>query len=580
MSLTPITVTGTLEYAPGLYPKSGSFTWTLSTNIFNRASLLTAPNIPVPFTLGPSGTFSVELWADDDSSTSPSGTYWTLAGTVVSASNIGQAFGPYLYVLSYVMAPTIDLSQLTPTNITPAVWTGETSGDIAGYLPGPLQVVGFDGVPLLSATPSSGYGWFYNSSANKYELGPGGAGGTGATGATGPSGATGPGGASGATGATGPGGATYNPTAVKVANYSASASDLVWCNSTSAGFTVTLPVNPADKAQVAVVQIEGGITSSAGVNYVTVAAGGSATFDWSGGGTTSTIKLLNESTEFFYTAASNVWTLVAGKLPLGQLITYLASVLTNSITDGTNFANGNVEIIGSAGISVAVTPGQGGSATISGTGTVATITETNATHSVTTADLGSMIRCTHSGGCTVTVNQDGVGHYGNAYAAGKDDLITFDSTAGPLLFVSDGVATLNGSSASSTIMVVPNLQKGQIVRVAASTWEITLTSVSYLEHVETVTAGAVTVDLGTYRNEKVTLAATTAITLSTANAYDGAIGVITIYDGGSAETISYVNTENSTVTAPTTSNGSTTLPLTVCFKYNASTSKWRCLAEA
>lgn len=76
-------------------------------------------------------------------------------------------------------------------------------------------------------------------------------------------------------------------------------------------------------------------------------------------------------------------------------------------------------------------------------------------------------------------------------------------------------------------------------------------------------------------------AATMTITMSTTSATDGDMVMVVILDASAvAQTITWVNTEDSTVTAPTTSNGSTTLPLTVGFKWNAATSKWRCIAKA
>ncbi len=72
-------------------------------------------------------------------------------------------------------------------------------------------------------------------------------------------------------------------------------------------------------------------------------------------------------------------------------------------------------------------------------------------------------------------------------------------------------------------------------------------------------------------------AATMTLTLATTGATDGQKKIVRIYDYSAvAQTISWVNTENSGITVPTTSNGSTTLPLEVTFRYNGSTSKWRC----
>ena len=87
----------------------------------------------------------------------------------------------------------------------------------------------------------------------------------------------------------------------------------------------------------------------------------------------------------------------------------------------------------------------------------------------------------------------------------------------------------------------------------------------------------------TYRNNVVTnnSAATLTITMSTTSATAGDMLLVQVLDfSGVAQTITWVNTENSTVAVPTTSNGSTTLPVTVGFKWNALTSKWRCIASA
>ena len=98
----------------------------------------------------------------------------------------------------------------------------------------------------------------------------------------------------------------------------------------------------------------------------------------------------------------------------------------------------------------------------------------------------------------------------------------------------------------------------------------------------TAAANAVTVPVGRPRVVVQNNAAgALAITLTTTNAAPQQPLVVQILDHSAAtQTLSWVNTENSTVSAPTTSNGSTTLPLTVGFVYNASTSKWRCVAVA
>lgn len=89
----------------------------------------------------------------------------------------------------------------------------------------------------------------------------------------------------------------------------------------------------------------------------------------------------------------------------------------------------------------------------------------------------------------------------------------------------------------------------------------------------TVAAGAVTVSA--VLKSKITVTATTAITMSTTGAFDGMTSEVRIYDAGSAETLSWFNTENSTASAPLVSPGSATLPTTVKFEFNGATSKYR-----
>lgn len=111
--------------------------------------------------------------------------------------------------------------------------------------------------------------------------------------------------------------------------------------------------------------------------------------------------------------------------------------------------------------------------------------------------------------------------------------------------------------------------------------QLTVKQVVNTSNAITATSNAATVPI-TSRISTVTnsSAATLIITMTTTSAVDGQMVMVRILDfSGVAQTVTWVNTENSTVTAPTTSNGSTTSPLTVGFQYNASTSKWRCIAS-
>lgn len=112
--------------------------------------------------------------------------------------------------------------------------------------------------------------------------------------------------------------------------------------------------------------------------------------------------------------------------------------------------------------------------------------------------------------------------------------------------------------------------------------ELLLPSTIHTKNAIAASSNAATVPV-TYRHSQVTndSAATLTITITTTSAVDGQLLMVSVLDFSAvAQTIAWVNTEDSNVAAPTASNGSTTLPLTVGFKYNSATSKWRCIASA
>jgi len=112
---------------------------------------------------------------------------------------------------------------------------------------------------------------------------------------------------------------------------------------------------------------------------------------------------------------------------------------------------------------------------LAGLGFVTVAAVSAATYSFASTDAGTCKRFTHAGVITATVAVDAT--YGSAYTANADDIITIDAVGGPVAVVGDGTATVNGSS-SATIpaLVIGTGQKGQLLRIAASTWELTVTS--------------------------------------------------------------------------------------------------------
>lgn len=104
------------------------------------------------------------------------------------------------------------------------------------------------------------------------------------------------------------------PTAVKTGAYSAAPADLVVCDTTSAGFTVTLPAAPPDLTPIGVKMVKQG-----SANAVTIAASGRDVFNIAGGSSTLTLSLLYQGVMLQYQASSNLWYVLSDDLALSQL---------------------------------------------------------------------------------------------------------------------------------------------------------------------------------------------------------------------------------------------------------------------
>jgi lysophospholipase L1-like esterase len=104
---------------------------------------------------------------------------------------------------------------------------------------------------------------------------------------------------------------TLTATAVKTSSYAAAPQDLVLCDATTVGFTVTLPTAPADKTMVEVKKTD------ATLNIVTVAVGGSETF--LSGGTTASLAVQGHAIQLRYQASTSKWITVTSDTPLAQL---------------------------------------------------------------------------------------------------------------------------------------------------------------------------------------------------------------------------------------------------------------------
>jgi hypothetical protein len=105
--------------------------------------------------------------------------------------------------------------------------------------------------------------------------------------------------------------AVMTATAVKTANYTVGANEIVPFDASAGPLTATLPNAPADKTRATVKKIDGAA--------VTVACAGSDVFNKAGGSTTATLWLPGQALTVQYDATRHVWTVVADDLPLGAL---------------------------------------------------------------------------------------------------------------------------------------------------------------------------------------------------------------------------------------------------------------------
>lgn len=102
------------------------------------------------------------------------------------------------------------------------------------------------------------------------------------------------------------------PTAVKTANYSASAGDLIPCDTSGGVFAITFPTAPADKTVIAIKLVTAG-------NTLTLTLGGSDVFNKSGGSASGSLSLANQGIVCQYKATGAIWYIVADDLSLSAL---------------------------------------------------------------------------------------------------------------------------------------------------------------------------------------------------------------------------------------------------------------------
>jgi hypothetical protein len=107
------------------------------------------------------------------------------------------------------------------------------------------------------------------------------------------------------------------PTTVKTANYTATAYDLVPCDTSGGTFAVTFPTAPADGSLLAIKLITAG-------NTLTLTLGGSDVFNKTSGSQTGSLTLANQGILCQYKATGAIWYVIADDLPMGALLTSTA----------------------------------------------------------------------------------------------------------------------------------------------------------------------------------------------------------------------------------------------------------------
>jgi hypothetical protein len=343
-----------------------------------------------------------------------------------------------------------------------------------------------------------------------------------------------------------------NPTSVKTSTYAAVANDLIPVDTTSAGVTINLPSAPTNNTLVAVKMIIQGST-----NTVTINRGGSDVFEKAGGGTSTTLTLLNQAKIFQYNSSSGIWYTIADDLSLATLDT---RYLQTATYDPANIAQ---QVLGTTATQVVTNKDL-----TSGTNTFPTFNQT------TTGSAAKWTTARNLAGNSV----DGSANvaFGNKFIVqGTSD--SGLSSAQFLGSLSTGIMVVTTSTGVVTSVAAP---AGTIVGTSDTQ---TLTNKRVTRRVVTVTQSA-TPAINTDNTDVASITglaqAITSMTSSlTGSPVDGDMLIVRITDNGTARAITWGSSfEASTVALPTT----TVLSVMIMtgFMWNTATTKWRCIAVA
>jgi hypothetical protein len=254
MAFTQVALTGKVVLSNSTPAAGATVNLTLNTPITDGVQII-APEA-ISARCASDGTFSITVNANDDTTTLPLGTFYSV--TIGYGSATLDSFN---VIVPHADSPTVNLFTLA-TLPNPNVVSPYVSQIIAGTNV-TVSPLGGTGIVTISAT--------------------------------------------------GGGGSSLTPTAVKTANYTAAVGDFVVCDVSGAGFTVTLPTAPADKSQIGL-KIVG---QAALVNTLTIARGGSDVFNKAGGSTSLTATALFQDMVLQYAASPAIWYVISTDAAVG-----------------------------------------------------------------------------------------------------------------------------------------------------------------------------------------------------------------------------------------------------------------------
>lgn len=172
---------------------------------------------------------------------------------------------------------------------------------------------------------------------------------------------------------------TLTPTAVKTSAYTAAAGDFVPCDSTSAGFTLTLPTGPADKTLVGAKHVIQGST-----NTVAVTCGGTDVFNKASGSTTLNLSRALQSLYLQYKASSGIWYVLSADAALAFDATSADIQPTGTAAAaGTSGKMTNSDHVHAQSYDGMFGDGSDGSATLDGTATVTWASKASSVYTMT-----------------------------------------------------------------------------------------------------------------------------------------------------------------------------------------------------